>query len=168
MQKLFFLALFTTLFYFNVSGQTGQFKALFLYNFAQNTSYPEQSIKSKFIITVVGDPEVATELEKLAKSRKIGSYTLEIKSSNSVDNIEDSQIIYLAQNRSSQMPILESYQKNKPVLLVGNQHGLHSQGAAISFVMVDGKLRFEICSRNIDSHGIKCSSKLTSLGIDIK
>lgn len=153
---------------FIASCQTGQFKALFLYNFAQNASYPEQAIKNKFIITVVGDQEVATELEKLAKSRKIGNYPLEIKTVNSVDNIENSQIIFLAQNRSSQMPILESYQKNKPVLLVGDQQGLHAQGAAICLVKVEGKLRFEICTRNMASHDIKCSSKLTSLGIIVK
>lgn len=168
MQKLTLLAFFTMLSSFIVSGQTGQFKALFLYNFAQNISYPEQSINNRFIITVIGDAEVAKELMELSKSRKVGSYPLLIKESKSADNIEDSQIIYLAATRSSQMPILESYQRNKPVLLVGNQQGLHAQGAGISFIMVDGKLRFEVCSRNIENHGIKCSSKLSSLGIDVK
>ncbi len=167
MQRLIMLALFLTLGSAFSFAQTGQFKALFLYNFAQNLNYPEGSINGKFTITVIGDSEVASELKELSKSRKVGSHSLIIKETTSLENNEDSQIIYLAESQSSQMPILKSYLKNKPVLLVGNQKGLHSQGAGICFVMVNGKLRFEICSKNIEEHGIKCSSKLTSLGIAI-
>lgn len=168
MQKLKLMALLLTLCCSFVSGQTAQFKALFLYNFAQNINYPEQSLNGKFVITVIGEPEIASELKELAKSRKVGSHTLIVKESNSIDNIEESQIIYLASRLSNQMSALQSGQKGKPVLLVGNQEGLHAQGAGISFIMVEGKLRFEICPKNIEGHGIKCSSKLTSLGIDVK
>jgi hypothetical protein len=162
------LAFLTTLVSFTTLGQTAQFKALFLYNFAQNISYPENSVKDNFIITVIGEPEVTKELQELSKSRKVGSYSLKIKETNAIENIEDSQIIYLSDNKSSQMPILQSYQKNKPVLIVGNQKGLHAQGAGISFITIDGKLRFEICPKNIESQKIKCSAKLLSLGIDVK
>ena len=167
MQRLIMLALFLTLGSAFAIAQTGQFKALFLYNFAQNLYYPEGSINGQFTITVIGDAEVASELKELSKSRKVGSNTLIIKETNSLENNEDSQIIYLAASRSSQMPILQSYLKDKPVLLVGNQQGLHIQGAGICFVMVDGKLRFEICPKNIENQGIKCTSKLTSLGIAV-
>ena len=167
MQRLIMLALFLTLGSAYAFAQNSQFKALFLYNFAQNIFYPEGSVNGKFTITVIGDSEVASELKELAKSRKVGSNTLIIKETNSLDNNEDSQIIYLADSQSNQMPMLQSKLKDKPVLLVGNKQGLHVQGAGICFVMVDGKLRFEICPKNIEEHGIKCSSKLTSLGIAV-
>jgi hypothetical protein len=162
------LAFLTTLVSFTALGQSAQFKALFLYNFAQNISYPENSMKEGFVITVIGEPEVAKELLSLAKSRQVGSYPLKIKESNSVETVENSQIIYLAEGRSNQMSLLEASQKSKPVLLVGNQKGLYTQGADISFIMVDGKLRFEICQTNIENQGIKCSSKLTALGLNVK
>jgi len=168
MKKLTLLALLTLFISSVSSGQTAQFKALFLYNFAQNISYPENSMKEGFVITVVGEPEVAKELQTLAKSRQVGSYPLKIKETNTVESIEDSQIIYLSESRSSQMAVLETSQKSKPVLLVGNQKGLYTQGADISFIMVDGKLRFEICVTNIEAQGIKCSAKLTALGLTVK
>ena len=167
MQRFIMLALFLTLGSAYAFTQNSQFKALFLYNFAQNTFYPDGSVNGEFTITVIGDSEIASELKKLSKSRKVGSHTLIIKETNSLENNEDSQIIYLATSQSSQMPILQSKLKDKPVLLVGSKQGLHTHGAGISFVMVDGKLRFEICPKNIEEHGIKCSSKLTSLGIAV-
>ena len=150
------------------SAQMAKFKALFVYNFAQNTNWSgEVTTNDDFIITIIGDNDIANELKTLAGSRKIGINKMVIKETSTVDNVGKSQIIYLSENHSSQMPILTSYQKNNKVLIIGNQQGICSQGAGISFIIDEGKLKFEISPDNIEKQGLTISKKIISLGVQV-
>lgn len=148
----------------SANSQMSQFKALFLFNFAKNVNWPGQAAGSDFVITVIGNDELADELKGLAKIRKINNSNLVIKESQSAEGISDSHIIYLSSTQSSLMPIVASYQKGNPVLIVADKQGLCSQGAGISFYTSGGKLKFEICPRNVETNGLKLSQKLIALG----
>ncbi len=149
-------------------GQTAKFKALFLYNFTQNIGWPSNSGSSdKFIITVVGDKEMMTELEKLAAIKKVGSRSIIVKHCNQVKEVSDSQMVYLSATKSNLMPLLAAEHQNKPVLLVSSKEGLCPKGAAICFTTVDGKLRYEISPSNIGNHNLEVNNKLISLGIAV-
>lgn len=162
---LFLLCSATT---FKAYSQMAKFKALFLYNFTQNVQWPASSNHSNdFIVTVIGDKEMATELEKLAQVKKVGAKTIIIKQSNQVKDVEDSHIIYLSSSKSSLMPILCAEQELKPVLIISSKEGWCNKGAAISFTTVDGKLRYEISPDNFKNHGLEVNTKLISLGIPV-
>jgi hypothetical protein len=162
------LSLVLTLFIVPVHGQMSKFKALFLFNFAKNINWPLSSENSTFVITVIGDNDLASELKALSEVRKVGNKDLIINESTTVDQLSESQIIYLGQSKSTLMPMLSSYQKEKPVLLVADSEGLCEQGAGISFVTVDGKLKFQICPSNIEGHGLDLAQKLVYLGIEVQ
>ncbi len=166
MKKLLLMgcALVLTGLFSQTQAQTAKFKALFIYNFAMNGDWPASD---QMVITVLGDSEMITELESIAKVKKVGNRTMVIKSASSVKDIEDSQIIYVGSSKCSLMPIVASYQKNNPVLLIADKGGMCGQGAGIAFTSVDGKLRFEINEGNIEAHKIKISQKVVSLGISV-
>jgi hypothetical protein len=166
--RLSLLSLVLTLFIVPVHGQMSKFKALFLFNFAKNINWPLSSENSTFVITVIGDNDLASELKALSEVRKVGNKDLIINESTTVDQLSESQIIYLGQSKSTLMPMLSSYQKEKPVLLVADSEGLCEQGAGISFVTVDGKLKFQICPSNIEGHGLDLAQKLVYLGIEVQ
>jgi hypothetical protein len=148
--------------------QMAKFKALFLYNFAQNIGWPTaEDQSSQFLVTVVGDKEMATELKQLAKVKKIGVKEMVVVETNQVKNIEKSHIIFLGQSKSNLMPDLNNNQKGQPVLIISSKEDLCKQGAGISFVTIDGKLRFQISPTNIESRGLKMAGKLTTLGINV-
>lgn len=168
MKKIVFLLLLSLMVTSPASSQMSQFKALFLFNFAKNVNWPEDLGSSDFVITVIGNNELAEELKGLAKIRKINNSNLVIKEVRNAEEISNSHIIYLSSPQSSLMPIIASYQKNNPVLLVADKQGLCTQGAAISFFTSEGKLKYEICQRNVESHGLKVSQKLIALGTVIQ
>ncbi len=147
--------------------QMTKFKALFLYNFTQNVEWPSSGGSNEFIITVIGDKEMASELNKLAKVKKVGSKTMVIRSIDQVKDVEDTHLIYLSTNKSNLISMLSAEHKDKPVLLISSDQGLCAKGAGISFTIVDGKLRYEICETNIQNHGLKVNNKLISLGIPV-
>lgn len=94
------------------SAQMTKFKALFLFNFAKNISWPDNSTEKYFLVTVIGDNELASELKELAKVRKVEAQQLIVKEASTVEaQMGNSQIIYLAPSKSSLMPMLTSYQK---------------------------------------------------------
>jgi len=146
-----------------------KFKTLFLFNFAKNISWPDNSTEKYFLVTIIGDNELASELKELAKVRKVEAQQLIVKEASTVEaQMGNSQIIYLAPSKSSLMPMLTSYQKGNPTLLVGATDDLCAQGAGISFVIAGGKLIFQIYPGNIEGQGLTLAQKLVYLGIEVQ
>ncbi len=150
-----------------VSAQMAQFKALYIYNFAKNVGWPEGDSGKDFIITVIGDNEMATELEKLAKTRKVGTRSVVIKQAPTAAAAEASQIVFLGSSKSSQISTLAAAQGTNKALLVSDKQGQCNSGAAICFMPVDGKLQYEISNRNIKKAGLNIAAKILQLGVEV-
>ncbi|MBS2209856.1 YfiR family protein [Carboxylicivirga mesophila] len=151
-----------------MKGQTATFKALFLYNFTKNIDWPAEANGSDLVITILGDDDVSAELEKIAKVKKAGNKSIKIVQARSVKEVGDSHIVFLGAAKSALMQTLSYEQQDKPVLLVADKGGLCKQGAGISFVTISGKLRYEICPALIESHNLKVTQKIISLGIEVQ
>lgn len=151
-----------------VRGQSATFKALFLYNFTKNVEWPPEANGEELIITVVGDSEITKELQKIAKVKKVGSKSIRVESVKNIKDIDTTHIIFLGAAKSSMMSPLNSEQNGKAVLLVADKSGLCKQGAGISFLTVDGKLRYEIHVGNIEANQLQVTKKLLSLGIQVQ
>ncbi|WP_430811703.1 MULTISPECIES: YfiR family protein [unclassified Carboxylicivirga] len=149
-------------------GQTATFKALFLYNFTKNIDWPASQGSKELIITVLGDDEISAELGKIAKVKKAGNKTIKVLSVNSLKEIRQSHILFVGSAKSGLMSTLSYEQRDKPVLIVGDKSGLCKQGAGISFMTVDGKLRYEISPSSIAKHQLKVTQKIISLGIEVQ
>lgn len=149
-------------------GQLAKFKALYIYNFAKNIGWTDlDSQKGEFVITVVGDNEIASELEQIASSKKIGSRPVVIKKAATAAGLPKSQIIYLGESKSGQISQLVSSQSGNRVLLIAGKNGQCSQGAGISFVSKAGKLNYEISNRNIKKNDLVIAQKIIQLGIEV-
>ncbi|MBI9061041.1 MAG: YfiR family protein [Marinilabiliaceae bacterium] len=151
-----------------MEGQTATFKALFLYNFTKNIDWPASASGDELVITILGDAEISTELQKIAKVKKSGRKSIKIVSVRSIKDVGESHIVFLGSSKSSLMNSLSHTQQNKPVLLVADKGGLCKHGAAISFLTVGGKLRYEICPSVFESHNLKVTQKVISLGITVQ
>jgi len=137
---------------------------LFLYNFMKYIEWPDKS--GDFIIGVVGDSKVTTELMLLAEKKKVGGRNINVKT---ILNAEDAllcNMIYVPSAKSNLLkPIMEKI-KDKPILVVGEREGLARKGAGISFVVDDDDvLKFDINKSVLDSHSLKIANLLIQLGI---
>jgi len=151
-----------------MKGQTATFKALFLYNFTKNIDWPSSAENSDLVITVLGDHEIEAELKKIAKVKKSGNKPIRIASANSIKEIPKSHIIFLGSAKSALMSNLSHANKSNAVLLVADKKGLCSNGAGITFLTVNGKLRYEISQNQIESQRLKVTQKIVSLGIAVE
>ncbi|MCQ2228310.1 MAG: YfiR family protein [Bacteroidales bacterium] len=149
------------------NAQMSQFQALYVYNFAKNIGWPAEDNNKELVITVIGDNDLAAELNKLAASKAIGSRKVVIKESATTNGLQKSDIICLGESKSSQIGSLLSAQEGNKNLIVAGKKGLCGQGAGISFVSEAGKLKFEISNKNIAKRGLQVSQKLLQLGTEV-
>jgi len=147
--------------------QMAQFQALYLYNFAKNIGWPTEDGSKDLVITVIGDNDLAAELNKLAATKSIGSRKVVVKESATTSGIQKSDIVYLGEAKSGQIGSLISTQEGNKNLIVSGKKGQCGQGAGISFLSESGKLKFEISNKNISRRGLQVSQKLLQLGTEV-
>ncbi len=146
------------------SAQMSKFQALYLFQFAKNTSWPQEDAGKPFVIAVIGDNALASELRTVVNNKKVGDRPVKVVESATASGLAKSDIIYLGESKSSQITSLVSAQANNKVLIVSGTKGQCAQGAGIAFVPDGGKLQFEIHEGNIAKNGLKVAPKLVTLG----
>ncbi len=168
MRKVFFvMTLFLMCPLTATLAQNEMFKALFMYNFTKNIEWPVDMRQGDFIIAVYGDSPVIGELEKVAASKKVGQQNIVVKKVDQVGTIDKCHILYLPTGKSSDFTSVLSKIEGKPILLVTDKDGLAQQGACINYVVVGGKLNFEINKARFQKQSLQMASSLANLGIVI-
>ena len=139
---------------------------LFVYNFMKYIEWPPESSKGDFTIGVLGDSPIMTELQNLAKTKKVKGKSIVIKKIATVDEAAACHLVYISPSKSSMLKSINEKTKGKSVLLVGEREGLAEKGAGISFVTLeDDVLKFDINKSTIEQRNLKIPGSLISLGI---
>ncbi len=150
-----------------VFSQIAPTKAMFIFNFAKNMGWPESDAGNDFVITIIGDNEVASALEKLATTRKIANRAVVIQTAANNVSAEMSQIFYVGDNKTKEIPIL-AQKFPKGSVIVSSRQGQASNGAGYSFFITsEGKLNYEVCVKNINHAGLSVSNKVIELGTPV-
>jgi hypothetical protein len=152
----------------NANAQVEKLKAAYLYNFATMTNYPASHQSGNFIIVVLGNSPISAELEAIAKTKKIGSQSLEIKKINSISELSHGHILFVPDDHKSKIAEIISKTSSSPIVVVAESDGLSQKGAIFNFVLIEQKLRFEVNEDKANSKGIKLAANLVKLGIAVK
>ena len=143
-------------------------KALYIYTFATLIDWPEEYRKGNFIISVYGSKQdVYDELNKKYSGKSIGSQEIVIKRFTSTADIGKAHILYITEDKSSQISTLVTKYNKKPTLLVTNKTGHLNKGSVINFVLDGSKQAYEISKPNAKKHNLIIASKLTGLAIKV-
>ena len=150
-----------------VKAQKEKYHSIFIYNFSKYVKWPDSKNSGNFVIGVYGKSEIEQTLKGMASAKKVNGQTIEIEILSSKDGIDRCHIIYVPEDKSKEFEEIKAAIGDKPVLIVTDKPGLAEKGAAINFVKVDGKIKFELNEKIAESHGLKVSSSLSSLAIKV-
>lgn len=140
-------------------------KACFIYNFTKYFEWPEKMKTGNFIIHLVGsNNSLNAELNRMASTKQVGNQKLEIKSGITIDNSVKPHIVFLLSEASE---MLKEANKSKGTLVITEKSGLAKAGAAINFVVMDNKQKFEYSEKNAEKAGLKTSNELKNLAIAV-
>lgn len=145
---------------------TAKIRAMFLYNFTKNIEWPKSYKEGNFIIGILGTSALRDELQTIVASKKVGNVQdFMIQQFFSAADIKKCHMLYVTAENSGMMKAVQSKIKGKATLLVAEKPGMAKQGAAINFIVVDSKQKFELNKANAERYSLKVSNNLTSLAI---
>ena len=134
---------------------------VYIFNFTKYVIWPSGSKAVK--IGVVENVEAESHLQKMAKSKSTPGAEITVINSHNESDLASCQIIFVPANSTGLVSKLIEHFKGQPILIVTESPDLIRKGAAISFKVVSGKLRFQVNEDAISARGMKISSYLTSL-----
>lgn len=146
--------------------QQSKFKAIIVYNFTKYIEWPNIT-NNEFVISVLDNKELSSELKTIAEKKKIGVNKLIIKDITQIEEIGNCQIVYIPSRRLNDLPKCLTKSQNQNVLIITEIDNGCQKGAGINILSDGGKLNFEIKKNNITSKGLTLSSYLVEMGKEI-
>lgn len=123
-------------------------KALYIYNFAKSMDWPDSYKKGNFVIGVIGNKDVHAKLVELYSSKSIGSQPIEIRRFEDASEIKGCHILFVADSKSKELGTIIKDQSGTSTLIVTESKTGLAQGAVISFMFIQGKLKYSLSTKN--------------------
>ena len=144
----------------DVSGENSV-KAAYLYNFTKFVEWPPAALPGdRFRICVVGDRAFSEAVEGIVRGESAYGRPLARVEPQTVEDARTCQILYVSRLDPERGNRMLAAVRQLPVLTVSDAPRFLDQGGAIRFVLVDGRMRFDIAVAATDRAGLRVSSKL--------
>ena len=170
MRKAFFIiSLLTLTTPFLVSFQTfdtnAKIKAMFVYNFTKYIEWPSSYKTGNFVIGVLGESSLYTELQSMTQTKKAANQPFELKKFSSPADIDQCHMLVVPREEASKIDQVLAKVGGYSTLVITEEDGLAQRGAGINFVVRNNRQKFELNKTKIEKHDLKVSSSLLSLAI---
>lgn len=120
-------------------------KAAFLYRFTGYVDWPAATLETPaFTIALLDAPEVAQELNGILSGRTIKGLPARARQIRSLEELGDAQMLYVGARHRGDLRLIARSLGARPVLLVTNDPRGMEAGAAVNFLLVDRRVRFEV------------------------
>ena len=139
-----------------------QVKAAYLYKFAGFVDWPGAAFArpdSALVIGVVGNDELAAQLEKVVSGRSVGGHPLAVRRVQRGESLAGLHVLYAASaDAAAATTVLLAAARGLPLLTVGDAPDAPS--AMIRFHTVEQRLRFEVALAQVAPSGLKISARM--------
>ena len=140
-------------------------KAIYIYNFTKYIEWPKEYRETSFVIGVLGDSPLFTELDRMSSTKQVFGQPIEVKKFADANALQKCHILYIPKGCS--VPFSSVVAKVKPfsTLLVTDTEGMAQKGSAINFVVMQNRQKFELNQANAVKYNLKVSNSLEALAI---
>ena len=143
-------------------------KSVFIYNFTRYIEWPADYKTGDFVINMYGNNSaMLTELNNMAQSKTVGTQKIKVNNTMTLDGIGKCHILYVTPDVTTPIADILAKLKGKSTLLITEKSGWAKLGAAINFVVVDERQKFELNENNATKQNLKVSSSLVALAIPV-
>lgn len=138
-------------------------KAAFLYKFCLYAEWPAQAFAdadTPFVIGIVGPHQLAARVRKIVESRAIAGRPVAVRHIGTTASAGGSHLLFVAQSEHARMRPVITASEGQPVLLVTESDDGLDAGSVINFVVVNGRVRFEVAPEAAKQRGVRLSAQL--------
>jgi hypothetical protein len=143
--------------------QTSKTMATYIYNFTRFIEWPADYKNGNFIIGVIGETPVYSDLQQLMNGKNINKTQIEIKQFTENSDFSRCHILFVPSSKSANINYILKELTGYRTLIVCEKPGMIHKGSGISFREENSKLKFEINKTNIISKGLYVNSQLELL-----
>jgi hypothetical protein len=138
-------------------------KAVFLYKFTNFVEWPAAVWQGSapFRFCVAASKEMTAVIEQTVAGETVNGRAVETRVVTAADDARQCHILFIGRSETARAPALLAAVRALPVLTVGESEDfVTSSGGAIGFVVVGGRVRFDINVENAKRGGLTMSSRL--------
>jgi signal transduction histidine kinase/CheY-like chemotaxis protein len=130
--------------------------ASYLYNFAKNIEWPNESGMKSFDIALYGPDNqlLYTELSQLGSKVNLRGLPIRVERVSAISSLDRYQLVYVEQTNNKSISEVYDALEGKPILLVTTEY-TNKQLVMINLISSEDRLRFEVNRSNIINHGLK-------------
>jgi len=139
---------------------------MYMLNFPKYTEWPASYKQGEFVIGIVGDDDLAKNLETAAKTKKINSQTLVVKRFSDPSQVSKCHMLYVEGSANDVAPYASKINSFN-CLLVTEGAGLAENVSAINFVVVGAAMKFEMNKKQFDKKDLTVASSLEKLATKV-
>lgn len=163
------ILIFSLLFFcvLRLSAQNYQLHAVYIYQFIKYIKWPDAASSGDFIIGVLGETSAIEHLQKMADAKSAGSRDIVLKQFESVNDISNAHILFVAKNSIESVSQILAKTKGSGTMIITEEEGFGLEGSNINFVERKGRLVFELNQEAMEREQLKVSSELAKLAIVI-
>jgi hypothetical protein len=143
-------------------------KAIFIMNFTKLIEWPQTYRQGNFVVGVLGESPLYSELVKMSKTKKVANQSLLVKKFKTSADIDKCHIIYVSSSKSETISSIVKQVKSNSTLIITEKQGLVDKGAGINFIVKNNRQKFELNKKNVEKYKLKVSSNLEALAFTVK
>ena len=143
-----------------------QVEAAYLYKFGGYVTWPDKTFAapdSPLVIGVAGADTLADDLTGMVAGRTIDGHPVAVRRIHDNEPLNGVHILFIGSARSMQGDELFESSRGRPILVVTEGAEGLAQGGAVSFVVVDDRVRFDVSLDAVQRNGLKLSALLLSV-----
>lgn len=140
-----------------------QVKAAYVSKFASYVEWPPVAFDSSeepIHIGVLGDDGMAAYIAQLVAERTVNSRPVTVQALRSDSTVSGLHILFVGRNLNPQLHHVLAAARALPVLTVTEADDALAHGSMINFVMVDGRVRFEVSLKAAQPNNVRISARL--------
>ncbi|MDF1798005.1 MAG: YfiR family protein [Planctomycetota bacterium] len=142
-------------------------KAAFLLNFIKYTKWPKGSFEkqdSPILLVVLGEDPFGETLDKTFKDKLVDGRAIQLSRLSQVPKELEAHLVFVAAGlEKKQREKLFELVGDEPILLAGEETDFAIDGGHCNFVLVDGRVKFEINPTRAKASELSISSELLKL-----
>jgi len=146
-------------------------KAAFIFKFLSYVEWPALAFsapEAPIVIGVIGADDVAAELAQVTASRTANNRPVLVRRLHEGESLAGVHVLYIGRSEAARLPVLVRSTQQRAILTIADIPGGLEHGVAINFLIIDGRVRFEIAPEAAERGGLKLSSRLLSVAQNVR
>ena len=140
-----------------------QVKAAYLYKFGSYVEWPERTFDSPLspiTIGVFAADELADELAQVVAGRTINGHPVSVRKLRREESVKGLNVLFIGHLSNARLADMLAAAKGQPILVITESEAALTLGSIINFVIVDGKVRFEVAPKTAGLLNLSISARL--------